>query len=37
MLQFLCGLLLGGVVGIFVMALMAATRDEDPAEFGRDQ
>ena len=28
MLQFLCGLFIGGVVGVFVMALMVAARDE---------
>ncbi|MBR5500787.1 MAG: DUF3789 domain-containing protein [Clostridia bacterium] len=28
MLQFLCGLLTGGFMGVFVMALMNAARDE---------
>lgn len=28
MLQFLCGLLTGSFIGIFVMALMVAGRDE---------
>lgn len=28
MLQFLCGLLIGGIMGVFVMALMVAARDD---------
>lgn len=37
MLQFFCGLLVGGFVGVFVMALLAAGRDDGQMDFGRDE